>query len=456
MARILVVDDDSSFCIMLKTFLSKKGHSVSEAFSVSEALKQFAADEFDIVLTDYRLPDGSGLDILKEVKAQKPEAGVIIMTGYADIRMAVKTIKLGAFDYVAKPINPDEITLTIQNLLSQGQKAEVKETKQRPTSKEKNPEFIQGQSDNAIMVKEHVELVAPTNLSVIIQGDSGTGKEYVARRIHTQSHRSSKPFVAVDCGALSKDLALSEFFGHIKGSFTGAISDKTGQFEVANGGTLFLDEIGNLSYEVQVNLLRAIQERRIKPIGSNREVKVDVRIIVATNDDLQEAVKQGKFREDLYHRLNEFSIIVAPLSERIEDLPQFADFFLEQANSEMGKSIKGFSPEVLDVFSHYSWPGNIRELRNVIRRAVLVEQGSIVGTKSLPAEIVSSKLRRQSELTSNQQQPENLKDLKEMAERELILSTLQKVRYNKSKAASLLNIDRKTLYNKMKQYGLQL
>jgi two-component system response regulator HydG len=441
---------------MLKTFLSKKGHSVSEAFSVSEALKQFAADEFDIVLTDYRLPDGSGLDILKEVKAQKPEAGVIIMTGYADIRMAVKTIKLGAFDYVAKPINPDEITLTIQNLLSQGQKAEVKETKQRPTSKEKNPEFIQGQSDNAIMVKEHVELVAPTNLSVIIQGDSGTGKEYVARRIHTQSHRSSKPFVAVDCGALSKDLALSEFFGHIKGSFTGAISDKTGQFEVANGGTLFLDEIGNLSYEVQVNLLRAIQERRIKPIGSNREVKVDVRIIVATNDDLQEAVKQGKFREDLYHRLNEFSIIVAPLSERIEDLPQFADFFLEQANSEMGKSIKGFSPEVLDVFSHYSWPGNIRELRNVIRRAVLVEQGSIVGTKSLPAEIVSSKLRRQSELTSNQQQPENLKDLKEMAERELILSTLQKVRYNKSKAASLLNIDRKTLYNKMKQYGLQL
>jgi two-component system response regulator HydG len=441
---------------MLKTFLSKKGHSVSEAFSVSEALKQFAADEFDIVLTDYRLPDGSGLDILKEVKAQKPEAGVIIMTGYADIRMAVKTIKLGAFDYVAKPINPDEITLTIQNLLSQGQKAEVKETKQRPTSKEKNPEFIQGQSDNAIMVKEHVELVAPTNLSVIIQGDSGTGKEYVARRIHTQSHRSSKPFVAVDCGALSKDLALSEFFGHIKGSFTGAISDKTGQFEVANGGTLFLDEIGNLSYEVQVNLLRAIQERRIKPIGSNREVKVDVRIIVATNDDLQEAVKQGKFREDLYHRLNEFSIVVAPLSERIEDLPQFADFFLEQANSEMGKSIKGFSPEALDVFNHYSWPGNIRELRNVIRRAVLVEQGSIVGTKSLPAEIVSSKLRRQSDLINNQQQPDNLKDLKEMAERELILSTLEKVRYNKSKAASLLNIDRKTLYNKMKQYGLQL
>jgi len=456
MARILVVDDDSSFCIMLKTFLSKKGHGVSEAFSVSEALRQFAADEFDIVLTDYRLPDGSGLDILREVKSQKPEAGVIIMTGYADIRMAVKTIKLGAFDYVAKPINPDEITLTIQNLLSQGNTKEVKETKHKTSVKEKTPEFIQGQSDNAQLVQEHVELVAPTNLSVIIQGDSGTGKEYVARRIHNQSHRSGKPFVAVDCGALSKDLALSEFFGHIKGSFTGAISDKTGQFEVANGGTLFLDEIGNLSYEVQVNLLRAIQERRIKPIGSNREVKVDVRIIVATNDDLQEAVRQGKFREDLFHRLNEFTIHVAPLSERLEDLPLFAEYFLAQANTELNKHIKGFGPEALDVFNHYSWPGNIRELRNVIRRAVLVEQGSIVGTKSLPPEIVSSKLRKQNDFASNQHQPENLKDLKEMAERELILSTLEKVRYNKSKAASLLNIDRKTLYNKMKQYGLQL
>ena len=431
MARILVVDDDSSFCIMLKTFLTKKGHSVLEAFSFGEALKIFAADDFDIVLTDYRLPDGSGLDLLKEVKAQKPNAGVIIMTGYADI------------------------TLTIQNLLAQINTPEVRKTKQKVSTKDKNPGFIQGQSDNAMLVKEHVELVAPTNLSVIIQGDSGTGKEYVARRIHILSNRSTKPFVAVDCGALSKDLALSEFFGHIKGSFTGAISDKTGQFEVANGGTLFLDEIGNLSYEVQVNLLRAIQERRIKPIGSNREVKVDVRIIVATNDDLQEAVKQGKFREDLFHRLNEFTIHVAPLCDRIEDLPQFANHFLEQANSELNKNIKGFSDDTQDVFNHYSWPGNVRELRNVIRRAVLVEQGNTVGTKSLPPEIVSSKFK-QTDTANGKAQPENLKDLKEMAERELIISTLEKVRYNKSKAASLLSIDRKTLYNKMKQYGLQL
>jgi two-component system response regulator HydG len=454
MAKILVVDDDSSFCIMLKTFLSKKGHDVDEAFSVNEALRVFNGGSYDIILTDYRLPDGSGLDILTQVKAINPNSGVIIMTGYADIRMAVKTIKLGAFDYVAKPINPDEILLTIQNLLSQKQsESSLKKTAQSKATS--TPKFIQGDSDNAKEVQEFIDLVAPTNLSVIIQGDSGTGKEYVARRIHAQSKRNGNPFVAVDCGALSKDLALSEFFGHIKGSFTGAISDKTGHFEVANGGTIFLDEIGNLSYEMQVNLLRAIQERRIKPIGSNREIKVDVRIIVATNDDLKEAVVNGKFREDLYHRLNEFTIHVAPLCERIGDLPLFAEHFLLQANNELGKSIEGFSPEVADIFNQYSWPGNVRELRNVIRRAVLVEQTKLLTLKSLPSEIIASKHRNQF-LNSHSSKPENLKDLKEEAEREMIISTLEKVRYNKSKAASILNIDRKTLYNKMKQYGLQL
>lgn len=453
MARILVVDDDSSFCIMLKTFLSKKGHNVDEAFSKNEALKKFEASEYDIILTDYRLPDGSGMDILTRVKELKPHTGVIIMTGYADIRMAVKMVKLGAFDYVAKPINPDEILLAIQNLLEQKDipdKAPIKALKSQSKSE---PTYIQGDSDNAVEVKEYIELVAPTNLSVIIQGDSGTGKEYVARKIHQMSQRKSNPFVAVDCGALSKDLALSEFFGHLKGSFTGAISDKTGHFETANGGTLFLDEIGNLTYDTQINLLRAIQERRIKPIGSNREVKVDVRIIVATNDDLQQAVSQGKFREDLFHRLNEFTVHVAPLAERIEDLPQFADFFLLQANTELGKHINGFSSDVMDVFNQYQWPGNIRELRNVIRRAVLVEQGKTIGTKSLPPEIITGK-HRSTNLSQGTTKPENLKDLKEVAEKEMILSTLEKVRFNKSKAATLLNIDRKTLYNKIKQYGL--
>lgn len=452
MAKILVVDDDSSFCIMLKTFLVKKGYDVAEAFSVSEALKIFRTDTYDIVLADYRLPDGSGLDILKETKSIRPETGIIIMTGYADIRMAVQTVKMGAFDYVAKPINPDEILLTIQNLLDHKSPAD---SPVRNTSIRDDKQYIQGVSDNAHEVKGFVNLVAPTNLSVIIQGDSGTGKEYVARRIHSESQRSNKPFVAVDCGALSKDLALSEFFGHIKGSFTGAISDKIGQFEQANGGTIFLDEIGNLSYEVQINLLRAIQERKIKPIGSNREIRVDVRIIVASNEDLLEAVKRNQFREDLYHRLNEFSINVAPLSDRLRDLPIYANHFLRQANKELNKSVTGFNDDVLEIFNFYSWPGNIRELRNVIRRAVLVEQGTTISIKSLPPEIISSRNNRLNATLTNSQ-PENLKDLKEMAERELILTTLEKVRYNKSKAATILNIDRKTLYNKMKQYGLQI
>lgn len=452
MAKILVVDDDSTFCIMLKTFLSRKGHEVAEAFSYEEALRLLKINDFDVVLSDFRLPDNSGLELLKEIKNTKPDTGVIIMTGYADIRMAVKTVKIGAYDYVAKPINPDEILLTIENLLSlkdnESLPAEKLMTKQGQPTK-----FIQGVSKNAQEVSGFVSLVAPTNLSVIIQGDSGTGKEYIARRIHAESLRKSKPFVAIDCGALSKDLAPSEFFGHIKGSFTGAISDKVGQFEVANGGTIFLDEIGNLSYEVQINLLRAIQERKIKRIGSSREVHVDVRIITASNEDLLDAVKQGEFREDLYHRLNEFSIHVAPLRERLSDLPLFANYFLLQANSELNKKILGFDDSVLDVFNYYSWPGNIRELRNVIRRAVLVEQGKTITIKSLPPEIITSKNHVSSKPLSPEK-PENLRDLKEKAEQELILATLEKVRYNKSKAAKILNIDRKTLYNKMRQYGL--
>lgn len=456
MARILVIDDDSNFCIMLKTFLSKKGHDVEEAFSMGEALKKFESHDFDIVLADYRLPDGSGMDILTHVKESKPQTGIIIMTGYADIRMAVKMVKMGAFDYVAKPINPDEILLAIENLLEQRQSAPTTHAStSKKSTKKSETTYIQGNSDNAQEVKGYIELVAPTNLSVIIQGDSGTGKEYVARKIHEQSQRKNSPFVAVDCGALSKDLALSEFFGHIKGSFTGAILDKTGHFETANGGTIFLDEIGNLTYDTQVNLLRAIQERRIKPIGSNREVKVDVRIVVATNDNLQEAVSQGKFREDLFHRLNEFTIHVAPLAERIEDLPLFADHFLQQANNELGKQIQGFSQEVLEIFNGYQWPGNIRELRNVIRRAVLVEQGKTIGNKSLPPEIITGKHKTQGPLLGTSK-PDNLRDLKEIAEKEMILSTLEKVRFNKSKAATLLNIDRKTLYNKIKQYGLDV
>lgn len=453
MAKILVVDDDSTFCIMLKTFLSKKGHEVKEAFSYDEAVRFIKSDDFDVLLSDFRLPDHSGMDLLAEAKRKSADTIVIMMTGYADIRVAVSAIKKGAYEYVAKPINPDEILLTISNALAARNGSTAKESDiEQPVSVVK--QYIRGISAQAKQVNDYIGIVAPTNLSVIIQGDSGTGKEYVAREIHRESKRSLKPFVAIDCGALSKELAGSEFFGHIKGSFTGAISDKIGQFEVANGGTLFLDEIGNLSYDVQVNLLRAIQERKIKKIGDSREVEVDVRLITASNDDLMEAVKRGNFREDLYHRLNEFTIHVAPLKDRKSDLTIFANHFLEMANQEMGKHISGFDQSATDVFMSYSWPGNIRELRNVIRRSVLLEQGEKITLSSLPQELYTSNGFSENQPTTPKVS-ENLRDSKEKAEHDLILATLEKVRFNKSKAAKLLDIDRKTLYNKMKQYGIE-
>lgn len=447
MAKILVVDDDSTFCIMLKTFLTKNGFEVKEAFSFDEAVRLIHANGFDVLLSDFRLPEGSGMELLAEAKQKSADTIVILMTGYADIRVAVSAIKKGAYEYVTKPINPDEILLTINNAL----KARGKASDENENARAKAKKFINGISAQAKQVNDYINIVAPTNLSVIIQGDSGTGKEYVAREIHRESKRAKRPFIAIDCGALSKELASSEFFGHLKGSFTGAISDKIGQFEAANGGTLFLDEIGNLPYDVQVNLLRAIQERKVKKIGSSKEVEVDVRLITASNDDLIEAVKRGDFREDLYHRLNEFTINIAPLRERASDLTIFANHFLQHANHELSKSIKGFDPQVVDVFMKYAWPGNIRELKNVIRRAVLLEKGDYVSIQTLPAELSYSH-----EANVKTSKPiENLRDSKERAEHQLIVSTLEKVRFNKSRAAELLNIDRKTLYNKMKQYGIE-
>ncbi|HBI81473.1 MAG TPA: sigma-54-dependent Fis family transcriptional regulator [Bacteroidales bacterium] len=441
MAKILVVDDDSTFCLMLKTFLTRNGHRVTEAFSYKEASDALQATTYDVVLTDFRLPEKTGMDVLTEAKRKKLETVVIVMTGYGDIRMAVKAIKQGAYDYVTKPVNPEEILATINSAISSTD-AKTHEIHTDSFT------FIEGKSKYSQELMHYINIVAPTNLSVIIQGDSGTGKEFVARKIHQASKRNSRPFVAIDCGALPRELAASEFFGHIKGSFTSAIADKVGQFEVANGGTLFLDEIGNLPYDVQVNLLRAIQERKIKRIGSSKEIPVDVRIIAASNEDLLNMVNRGTFREDLYHRLNEFTIRVAPLSERKDDLMVYAQWFLKNANREMGKNIQDFSHEVIDTLLQYSWPGNLRELKNAIRRAVLLERSGFITMESLPQDIVPSTLK------GKIGKAENLKNIKEKAEQEIILSTLEKVKYNKTKAAKLLKIDRKTLYNKLKQYGI--
>ena len=462
---VLIIDDDPTFCLMLKSFLSKKDFATATAFSGTEALNQVRKENFDVILSDFRLPDTDGLELLKEIREIKPGMPVIIMTSYADIRIAVKAMQNGAYEYVTKPVNPDEILLTINNALNREKESAViippPQNTNQP-SKKNTPknifEYVEGESDTAKRIMSYIDVVAPTNLSVIIHGESGTGKEYVAKMIHQKSKRSHKPFVSIDCGALSKELAASELFGHIKGSFTGAIVDKTGQFVFAEGGTLFLDEIGNLSYEIQVQLLRAIQERKIRKIGSNQDVEIDVRIIVATNEDLQESVKKGTFREDLYHRLNEFTMVVPSLRDRGEDITLFADHFLNLANNELNKDVSDLDPEVKAIFRKYSWPGNLRELRNVVRRAVLLTSGDLVKKETLPHEIIFEK--REDNSGSNnyskpiEAQPGDLKSLAEKTEKEMIINTLIKVNYNKSKAASILKIDRKTLYNKMKLYKI--
>jgi two-component system response regulator HydG len=452
MSKILIVEDDVAFCTMLKTFLQKKGYQVFTAFSGNEAIQRIKKDTFDVVLSDVRLPDSDGITLLAEILKHNSDTQVIIMTGYAEINMAVSAIKKGAFDYVSKPFNPDAILQTIEKALYKhgaisDKTGKEKEAKATPKAlKKANNSFVRGISDASKKLNEYVALVAPTRMSVLVIGDSGTGKEYVASSIHKASKRANKPFVAVDCGAIPKEIASSEFFGHIKGSFTGAVNDKVGHFEAANRGTLFLDEIGNLSYELQVQLLRALQERKIKPVGSNKEIEVDIRVIVATNEDLSHAVKEGDFREDLYHRLNEFSIKVPPLRDRIEDLMLFANHFLEESNIELEKHVVGFTDEVLEAFKKYNWPGNLRELRNMVKRSVLLSQNDMITLDVLPNDIAYA--------SHNAKQTYGL--FKNQNEQELILDALEKANGNKAKAARMLLIDRKTLYNKLKQYDISL
>jgi len=447
MPKILLIEDDISFCKLLERFLIKKEYEVTIAFSADEARLAIKKESFDLILTDLRLPDSDGIGLMKEFKNSNPEIPVILMTGYSDVNTAVKAIKNGAADYISKPFNPDEVLLVITNALQSETTVEEtplkeKKVQKKPTTSSEN-EFVKGISVASKKLLDHIQLVSPTDMSVLIIGESGTGKEIIAKSIHQQSNRKNNNFIAVDCGAIPKELAASEFFGHLKGSFTGAISDKMGYFEAANGGTLFLDEIGNLSYENQIQLLRALQERKIKPVGSNKEINVDIRIITATNEDLREAVKNGDFREDLYHRINEFSIQSPSLTDRGEDLMVFADYFLEKANQQLNKDIIGFSPEVVAIFQNYSWPGNLRELQNCVKRATLLSRGDYIESDVLPVEFFQ--IQKQSN-TGNFSLSEN--------EKEAIIHALSKAQNNKSEAAKLLKITRKTLYNKLKQYNI--
>jgi two-component system response regulator HydG len=460
MPRLLIIDDDKDICLVLSKFLTKNSYDVDVAHRGDEGLKLLRAHDYTLILCDYRLPDFTGVEMLRKIKLLQPSVAVIIITGYSDVRTAVETFRYGANDYVTKPLYPDELLVTIKETIAKNEKRNSSESEESTPEIKKNKanaaplNFIVGKSVQSQTVQRYIELIAPSDMSVIINGETGTGKEFVAQSIHRHSKRANYPFVAIDCGALPKELAGSELFGHVKGSFTGAVSDKQGSFEIANGGTILLDEIGNLSYENQVKLLRVIQERRIKRIGATKDIPIDVRIIAATNEDLTKSVKEGRFREDLYHRLNEFKIQLSPLRERKEDILIFANYFLEKANQALHKNVKTFSPEVLTQITNYFWYGNLRELNNVVRRAVLLTVGDEVQSDSLPQEIIQA---HSSLILPGDLADDNvglLKSIAGSAERQAIIDVLEKVNYNKSKAAELLKIDRKTLYNKLKLYNI--
>lgn len=466
MKQILLVEDDLTYSRIVKTFLEKNGYAVQTTVKVKVAQQILATDKFDLIIADFRLPDGTGMELLQWTKSKYPQTQVILITHYSDIRIAIKAMKLGAFEYITKPINPDELLATVKESLSVKNK-EVKNPSSTPEEidnedKVAKDSYVVGSSAEAEKLEKHIQLVAPTDLSVLVLGETGTGKEFISRRIHDLSTRKDGPFIAIDCGALPRDLAGSELFGHVKGAFTGALEHKTGHFESAKGGTIFLDEIGNLSYEVQIQLLRAIQERAIRKIGGNKEIKIDVRIIAATNDNLILQSGDGHFREDLYHRLNEFTLQAIPLRRRKEDLEDFANQFIEESNGRLGKTISGFTSEVWEIFLAYDWPGNLRELRNIIKRAVLLTSGGLVEKDALPADLYEPSAQSPSPTLSynNPQMTEELPSPKDYKtkwveqEKELIQKVLNDTKFNKSKTARILNMDRKTLYSKMEKYGL--
>lgn len=449
MPHILIVEDDLTFATMMQTWLRKKGFDVDRVSSVSAAARQLTdTPSFDLILSDLRLPDHDGLFLLEWMRKHNLRIPFIVMTSYAEVQNAVLAMKTGASDYIAKPVQPDILLQKIRDALSTPEPAptpqpatpapEVKA--QEPTADV--PRYIEGKSEASRQLYEYVGLVAPTPMSVLILGASGTGKEYVARRIHELSPRRDKPFFALDCGAIPKEVAASEFFGYVKGTFTGATTDKKGAFVEANGGTLFLDEVGNLSYDVQVQLLRALQERKVRPLGGAHEIDVDIRLVCATNGDLASLVADGQFREDLYHRINEFTIYMPELKDRGADIFLFADLFIKHANADLGRDVIGLDDKASERIASYAWPGNLRELNNVMRRATLLAKGKHIGLSDL----------ERSMAPSTPIEPLALHD--ELTEQQRIEAALRATGGNKSKAAQLLAVDRKTLYNKMKRYGM--
>ena len=437
MGRIIVIEDNLVFRDHVCGMLEKAGYTTRTAYDCAGARKLLEALETDdIVLSDLRLPDGECTALLEYMRASGMRNPFVIMTDYAQVVSAVSSMKQGAADYIPKKLLQEKLMPMIREL---AQKSKIRRTV--PIFERRSATFQE--------ISRRIALVAPTDMGVLILGENGTGKDHIAEKVHERSRRADRPFVAVDCGMPTGELAASELFGHRKGSFTGAVTDKAGCMEEADGGTLFLDEVGNLSYDVQVQLLRAIQERKIRPVGSNQEIEVDVRLVCATNENLQQAIARGEFREDLYHRLNEFTLHMPSLKDRGEDILLFANFFLDQANHELERTLIGFDAEASEAMQKYPWPGNLRQLKNVVKRATLLAQGEFITAKDLGEEINERKT-----VCENPEMEETFALHDEETEKHRILKALQQTGNNKTKAATLLGIDRKTLYNKLKLYHI--
>lgn len=433
MKTVLIVEDDRIYARTVANWLMKNGINARYVLSGASAREFIAGCSPDLILSDYRLPDGNGVELLEWLKQNGYRIPFLVMTGYGEIAGAVEAIKRGAVDYLPKPVQTEKVLTTLTGLLQQQQEKTYAD----------GVVYYQGKSPLTVKLQEHIRLVAPVDtLTVLIRGASGTGKELVARQLHALSRRAEAPFIAVDCGALPKELAASELFGHVKGAFTGATEAKAGMFAAANRGTLFLDEVGNLNMDVQMLLLRALQEKRYRPVGGREEIKADIRLVAATNEDLEKAIAEGRFREDLFHRLNEFPLQVPLLAECPEDIIPLAEFMLKAANRELKKDVKGFDRETQKRLKDYSWPGNIRELRMVVRRAVLLAKDNRITAEDI-------------DLRAKGRPPEEYALNDERTERETIVRALEATGNDRKAAAKLMGISRSTLYMKLEKYRLK-
>ncbi len=442
--RILVIDDEEIVRASLAAWLEEDGYRVETAPDGFRAVERIKAEPWAVLLVDLKMPGMDGLQVLEEARKLQPKASVIIMTAYATVDTAVQAMKMGAYDYLVKPFEPEELSLMMKKLIAQQDLMRENILLKKVLKQQCELRDLESKSPKMHTVFELAKVAAQSNSTILILGESGTGKEVLARAIHAESPRRTGPFVAVSCAALTETLLESELFGHEKGAFTGATFRKKGKFELAHGGTLFLDEIGDISQKLQLDLLRALEERRFYRVGGTEPIHVDARIIAATNRDLKKAVDEGRFREDLYYRLNVIAVTLPPLRERKEDIPILVDHFLEQLAMELGKRVEGLSAEATDLLMRYHWPGNVRELKNILERGAVVAKGALIEPDDLGL----------SPPENNGSETDSGESLREM-ERHHILRVLKEQEWNITRSAQVLGIDRVTLYNKIKRYGLR-